>query len=147
MKKPTFKQKGFVKELVANGGNATKAAEKVYNVTTVGSAQSIGAENLTKPTVLQERDRILKEGNVTLERIATAHGELLKSDNENAKGRAVDMGYKLLDAYPSQRNGGSRHAHLHLHQEMLRDLEELPEEELEAIIEAEKSGSVSPAAV
>ena len=44
----TVKEKKFVKEYINNGGNATQAALKVYDVTSMGSAKLIGHENITK---------------------------------------------------------------------------------------------------
>lgn len=80
---------------------------------------------------------MMKEENVTLKHAVAVHGKQLKSENGATALRAVDMTYKLLDAYPRRRVADQRHAHIHL--AVIRDLEELPEGELEAIIEAESS--------
>lgn len=44
----TMKEKKFVKEYIENGGNATVAALKAYDTTSVNSAKRIGSENTTK---------------------------------------------------------------------------------------------------
>ena len=92
-RKPTFKQKAFVAEYVKNKGNATQAALEVYNTESVDVAKSIGSKNLTLPNVQEYLAQMMKEENLTLKRVVRAHGSLLDSDNDNARCRAVDMGY------------------------------------------------------
>lgn len=56
----TVKQKMFVKEYVKSG-NATQAALKVYNTTSVDSAKRIGWENTTKLNIQE----ILEKNGIT----------------------------------------------------------------------------------
>jgi len=136
-----MKQKGFVKEYVSNGGNATKAAEKVYNVTSTESAQAIGSNNLQKPVVQQEIDKALKEEDVTVKRAMGAISNGLDSDKENIQLRAADMTLKLHNAYPRRSGSDHRQAHLHLHQaQALQYLETLTDEELDEDVAAAKRG-------
>ena len=132
MRKPTLKQKKFVHGYVENGGNATQAALQAYDTEDLNTAHNIGSENLQKPTVQRELAVALKESDVTLKRACKAVGDGLGSDKENVKLQAAGMTFKLFDAYPRQRVTDHRHAHLHL--SLLKGLEELPEDELEAII-------------
>ncbi len=133
MRRPTLKQQRFVKAYAANGGNATQAALSSYDTENNATARAIGSENLTKPIIRQELARVLKESGVTLKRAAVAISDGLDSDKGNVRLRAADMTLKLLDAYPRRRVTDPRHAHLHL--SLLKGLEELPEEELETIID------------
>lgn len=49
-KPKTVKEKKYVKELIANGGNKVKAVKAVYNVKDTNSASTIAAENSQKLT-------------------------------------------------------------------------------------------------
>jgi len=132
-KKPTLKQKTFVQEYVENGGNATQAALSSYDTEDNATAQNIGSENLSKPIIQRELAKALRDSDVTLKRACKAVGDGLGSDKENVKLQAAGMTFKLFDAYPRPRVTDHRHAHLHL--SLLKGLEELAEDELEAIIE------------
>ena len=132
-KKPTFKQKTFAQSYVKNKGNGTKAALEAYNPNNKVTAQSIATENLSKPLVRQEINRVLREQGVTVKRAAAAVGDNLDNEDQRTRLRAADMTLKLLDVYPRRRVTDHRHAHLHL--SLLKGLDELPEEELEALIE------------
>ena len=59
MRKPTLKQQRFILAFIKNGGNATQAALAAYD-TTYATARVIGCENLTKPTIRREIDRLMK---------------------------------------------------------------------------------------
>ncbi len=50
MRKPTKKQKGFVKDYLETG-NGVRAALKNYDTTDYGTANSIAVENLQKPII------------------------------------------------------------------------------------------------
>ena len=132
-KKPTFKQKAFAKAYVENKGNGTKAALEAYNPKNPETANAIASENLHKPIVRQEINRVLREQGVTVKRAAAAVGDNLDNEDQRTRLRAADMTLKLLDVYPRKRVTDHRHAHLHL--SLLQGLEELPEDELEAIVE------------
>lgn len=57
----TLKQEAFVKEYVANGGNGTQAALKVYDINSdnpASIAKSIASENLTIPHVQSALERL-----------------------------------------------------------------------------------------
>jgi len=132
-KKPTFKQKTFAQEYVTNKGNGTQAALKAYNPNNKVTASAIAVENLEKPLVRQEINRVLREQGVTVKRAAAAVADGLACEEINSRLRAADMTLKLLDVYPHKRVTDHRHAHLHV--AMLQGLENLEEGELESIIE------------
>ncbi len=70
MRRPTLKMQRFAKAYVENGGNATQATLKSYGTGLYASARPIGSENLTKPIIRQEINRVLGESGVTLKRAA-----------------------------------------------------------------------------
>lgn len=59
--KLSLKQKLFVKEYLANKGNGTQAALKVYNTKNYNSAHSIASENLQKPAIQEEISKNLED--------------------------------------------------------------------------------------
>jgi len=99
-KTPTFKQKAFAEEYVRNKGNGTKAALKAYNPKSESVANAIASENLHKPMVRQEINRVLREQGVTVKRAAAAVGDNLDNEDQNTRLRAADMSLRLLDVYP-----------------------------------------------
>jgi|GEM_PF-5656278 Terminase small subunit. len=54
----TPKEKRFVKEYLANGGNGMQAVLKVYDVKDLNSASTIAAENLRKLTITDHMEKI-----------------------------------------------------------------------------------------
>ena len=60
-KRPTFKEKQFALKYVENGGNGTQAALDTYDTNSKDSAQVIASNNLDKPIVLEELNRILEK--------------------------------------------------------------------------------------
>lgn len=98
--KPTLKQKRFVQEYVKNNGNGTRAAMKVYDVKDDRTATVIASENLTKPDVKQELERILQTEELSLRRFTDKLSDI--SGAEPVKGysgsdilEAVKTGLKL----------------------------------------------------
>ena len=94
-RKPTLRQKGFVKDYL-DTGNATEAVRRNYNVTTINSATSIASENLTKPSII---DMIKNEAEGAFSRIIdlsiTAENETVKFNaNKDIMDRA---GFKAVD--------------------------------------------------
>lgn len=58
-KKLSLKEDQFVDEYIKNGGNATKAAQQVYNVTTYNSANNVGPKVVNREHVQEAiKDRI-----------------------------------------------------------------------------------------
>lgn len=70
--KLTMKQKEFAKELVLgeDKGNATEAVMQSYNVKNRNTASGIGAENMAKPHIRAEVDRLLEEHDLTDDLVA-----------------------------------------------------------------------------
>lgn len=81
----TIKEKKFVKEYIKNGGNATKAAKKVYDTTSYNSSANIGYQNLKKldfPAILDRAGitddfiaKTMKEGMEAIKPISAVNGK------------------------------------------------------------------------
>jgi phage terminase small subunit len=97
MRKPTLKQQRFILAFIKNGGNATQAALAAYD-TTYATARVIGCENLTKPTIRREIDRLMKAVQLStkdcLRAIKDALEAVDKDDHPDwdARLKAADMG-------------------------------------------------------
>jgi hypothetical protein len=63
---PTFKQKLFAHEYVKNRGNGVKSALAVYDTDYIG-AKNISTQNLDKPAVQNEINKLLKKNGLTLD--------------------------------------------------------------------------------
>ena len=59
IRKTTFKQRAFARAYVKNKGNGTQAAVEAYNPRNRDTAHAIASENLRKPAVMREIDRLL----------------------------------------------------------------------------------------
>ena len=90
IRRPTLKQKRFVKEYLENGGNATKAAMVAYDTEDRNSASVIGSDNLSKPSVLA----LLNSKEQRAEEVVV---EILESKESQDKDRLSAA--KLLLAY------------------------------------------------
>ncbi len=108
MRKPTLKQRRFIKAYVQNGGNATQAALEAYD-TTYDTARVIGCENLTKPNIKRVIDCLMEAVELStkdsLRAIKDALGATDKNDYPDHRMRlkAVSMFFKLKGAYPRNR--------------------------------------------
>ena len=97
MRKPTLKQQRFILAFIKNGGNAIQAALAAYD-TTYATARVIGCENLTKPTIRREIDRLMKAVQLStkdcLRAIKDALEAVDKDDHPDwdARLKAADMG-------------------------------------------------------
>ena len=95
---PTAKEKAFAKEyaLGNNKLNGTQSALKVYNTKSPNTANSIALANLSKPTVLNEIDRILEENNLTDDVVMKEHLKIIKQDKQlSPKVTAIGQYYTL----------------------------------------------------
>jgi len=108
-RKLTLKQRHFVKAYVQNGGNATQAAWVAYDTEDYYTAKSIGCENLTKPYISEEIDRLMEAVELStkdsLRAIKDAFSATDKNDYPDHRMRlkAAVMLLKLKGAYPRDR--------------------------------------------
>jgi len=109
MRKPTLKQRHFIKAYVQNGGNATQAAWVAYDTEDYDTAKSIGCENLTKPYIRQEIDRLTEAVELSTKDTLRAIGDALRATDKNdypdhrMRLKAAVMLLKLRGAYPRNR--------------------------------------------
>ena len=134
-KRLTVKQDKFIKQYAENGGNGVKAALEVYDTSDYGTANQIAIANLQKPTVQNRLNRLLREGDVTMERALQKVSDAMDAmkgkgeEDHPTRLRAADMSFKLHGAYPGHRESVShQHAHLHL----VEALDDLSAEEIDA---------------
>ena len=119
MRKPTLKQRHFIKAYVQNGGNATQAALEAYD-TTYATARVIGCENLTKPYIRQEIDRLMEAVELSTKDTLRAIKDALNATDKNdypdhrMRLKAVGLTLKLKGAYP--RNRQTRQPQQDVHQ-------------------------------
>ncbi len=127
-----LKQKAFIAEYVANGGNGVQAALKVYETEDYNTANQIARDNLQKPTIMREIEKQMNDTGLTVKKALNAINDGYDAEKKGASGegvpdhnvrlRSADMTLKLADAYPRNKEVSHRHAHLHL--EMVNELAE-----------------------
>ena len=66
---PTVKERKLVKQVIKNGGNATKAAMKVYDVKDKRSAASLAHTVLHKPSITELLSEEMERQGITAEAI------------------------------------------------------------------------------
>lgn len=96
----TYKQKQFTQEYIKSNGNGLQSALKVYDVKNKNVAGAIAGENLKKPIIQEELDKILQREELQLSSITNRLSDIIVS--EPAKGysgadilEAVKTGLKL----------------------------------------------------
>lgn len=136
-RRPTPKQQHFIQAYAETGGNATQAALQAYDTQDYNTAKAIGCENLTKPYIRQEIDKLMKKVQLKTEDALRAIKDGLEADksktgaDHNIRLRAADLTLKLHDAYPRGKEVSHQHAHLHM--EMINQLAELGTEGIDEI--------------
>ncbi len=122
MRKPTLKQRRFIKAYVQNGGNATQAAWVAYDTEDYYTAKSIGCENLTKPYIRQEIDRLMEAVELSTKDILRAIGDALSATDKNDRPdhrmrlNAAVLALKLKGAYPQKRQSHQHQPQQDAHQ-------------------------------
>lgn len=96
-RKPTLKQKAFVKEYVKNGGNGTQAALKTYDTDDYATARAIASENLTKPNIMEELLRTAERLGATKEKVVSPVIDALNSDELDMRLKGHDRMVKMLN--------------------------------------------------
>lgn len=103
-KRLTIKQSKFIDEFIANEGNGTKAALKVYDTDDYFTGNAIAVENLQKPLIIQALDTRFEEVQefykVKARRAAEITAELMEG--------AEDDRTKLLAAKDLQDRAGHK---------------------------------------
>lgn len=130
-RKPTLKQKAFVKKFIENKGNGTLAAMDVYDVKNYNTAHAISSENLQKPTIQREIEQALERTGLNDEYIsellreATVAGIGQKATNSDTL-RGIEMMLKVKGAFPDR-----MHKSAHLRIDYRQELEKKSVKEIE----------------
>ena len=137
-RKPTPKQQRFSAEYVDNGGNGVQAALKTYNTDDYNTANQIAIENLQKPIISREIDRLMKKADLKPEHALRAIKDGLGANNKGGPNhpvrlKAADMTLKLHDAYPRGKDVSHQHSHAHLHMAMINEISQLSWEEIDEL--------------
>ncbi len=80
MNKLTIKQRKFVNEYVKTNGNGTQAALKTYDTNDLNTAHAIASENLQKPTVKEQLDKILQRSEMNINRFTNKMSDILATE-------------------------------------------------------------------
>lgn len=103
----TIKQKKFVKEYVANDGNGTKAALKVYDTTDSDTARAISSENLAKPAIRDAVNKSLEQYGITVDDAVAPIAKALKAKHMlKVEGEVINTG---VDDLEMQLKGSDRY--------------------------------------
>jgi len=93
---PTAKQKAFAKEY-AKTLNGVQSALKVYDTKDYETANQIAVDNLQKPIVRQEIERLLQRNDIEIGEILTIHKRnLLQDKHLPTSQKAVSDFYEIL---------------------------------------------------
>lgn len=98
----TYKQQAFIKEYIANKGNGTQAALKIYDTNDYNTAHSISTENLHKPSVREELLKAMSALGMTLNEAIKLLQRQLHDDNPDLR-HYLRMYFELQDAFPSNK--------------------------------------------
>ncbi|MDA2930620.1 terminase small subunit [Acidobacteria bacterium AH-259-O06] len=141
-RQPTAKQWHFIQAYAETGGNATQAALQAYDTQDYNTAKVIGCENLTKPYIRQEIDKLMRKVELKAEDALRAIKDGLEADksktgpDHNIRLRAANTTLKLHGAFPTGKDVSHQHAHLHL--EMMAMVDELSGLSIEELDELEE---------
>lgn len=95
-RKLSHKQKTFVKEYTKTL-NGTQSALKAYDTSDPNVAGAIASENLTKPKIKEEINRLLAGNGISIEEILTFHKRNMVQDiNYPTSQKAIGDFYELL---------------------------------------------------
>ncbi len=129
MRKPRLKQHCFIRAYVQNGGNATQAAWVAYDTQDYNTAKSIGCENLTKPYISAEIDRLMEAVELSTKDSLRAVKDAFSATDKNnhpdhrMRLKAAVMLLKLRGAYPQNRQTPHQHQpQQHIHQRQPMDV-------------------------
>ncbi len=93
---PTHKEKAFIKEY-AKTLNGTQSALKVYDTNSANSASVIASDNLAKPRIRLEIERLLNDNGIQVDEVFSIHRRnMLQDKHLPTSQKAVDSFHELL---------------------------------------------------
>lgn len=110
------KQKAFARQYVKNGMNGTQAALQTYQTSDYATAGDIASDNLKRPEVRSEIERVLQDSGLALPILTDKLNDVIalpieKKVSANERIRAIEIGLKLHNAFPAQK---TLHGHINL---------------------------------
>ena len=109
LNKPSLKMKKFAKAYVENGGNGVQAALASYDAD-YNNAQKIAHDNLEKPLVIEEINRLLEKTGLTDDQYIATNIKTIIDNGVHVKVtakealNALNMLLKVKNAYPKNVN-------------------------------------------
>src|SRR3990167_9620300 len=106
LKRLSVKEKKFVSKVVKTG-NGTQSALEVYDTKDRKVAQVIASQNMSKPHIIEEIDKVLKKNNITLEGTTNRLQEIAddwmpdKISSDTVLKANIEL-LKLMKAYPDK---------------------------------------------
>jgi len=103
LEKLTPKEERFVME-IARGENQTQAALKAFSVGSMESAKSIGHRLMKDPDIQEAITAVMNTEGLDRRYLVKKLKTHVDAPDPSVSLRAVDMGLKLHDAYPANKN-------------------------------------------
>jgi len=100
----TDKEKSFVIEKAKGRSNTQAVIASQYEVTSMESAKVMGSQLMDKLEVRQAIDDVFEKIGRGREYRAKKVGQHMENPDPNVSLKALDMGFKLANDYPAQRN-------------------------------------------
>jgi predicted transcriptional regulator len=100
----TDKEKSFVLEKAKGRSNTQAVIASQYEVTSMQSAKVIGSQLMDKPEIRKAIDDLMEMKGVGREFRIEKLGQHMKNRDPNVSLKALDIGFKLANDYPAQRN-------------------------------------------
>lgn len=104
LKSLTEKEQRFVLEKVKGKKTNTEAALLSYEVGSRESAKVIGSQLMDRPEIRKAIDDLMELKGIGREFRIEKLGQHMKNRDPNVSLKALDMGFKLANDYPAQRN-------------------------------------------
>jgi hypothetical protein len=103
LKKLTHKEQRFVME-ICQGENQTQAAMKAFDVGSLDSAKTLGSRYMRDRDIQEAISAVLENEGLDRRYLARKLKTHVDGKDPAVSLRAVDMGFKLHDAYPANKN-------------------------------------------
>lgn len=99
----TAKEERFVVE-IARGENQTQAAMKAFDVGSLDSAKTIGCRLMKDPDIQEAITAVMESEGLDRRYLVKKLKSHVDAPDPSVSLRAVDLGFKLHDAYPANKN-------------------------------------------
>jgi hypothetical protein len=100
----TDKEKSFVLEKARGRSNTQAVIASQYEVTSMESAKVMGSQLMDKPEIRQAIDDLMEMKGIGRGFRVEKLGQHMKHKDPSVSLKALDMGFKLANDYPAQKN-------------------------------------------